>query len=389
MRWPSRRRRGRLPSPGHDFDRGHRTYVEQLRPADELWLHRKPFFAPPNDELIRCLHTFAHVQSALDLPLRAQVLDVGCGPGWLSELLARCGYWVTGVDISADMVRIAEARIAQLPQPLGEGVTHPAAEFYVTPVREIPWSNRFDAAVLYDALHHLDDELETLRVIQRALVPGGWIYIEEGVRPPPGSEAERTLLAEMEEYGTLESPFDPDYLVDVLEQAGFEAVARYARVDELFEIGAERQASTRIGRMMKHPDLNTVVARKPGGGDKAAFRAEIVVRGPVEKRDSSIAVPLAVTNVGRSYWPVAEGLPYPEGVVTIASYLEQDEAGRLELPRTWLPAPVGPGESTEVEVVLPSDVLEKRDVVRVDLVREGIAWFADLGSTPADLALTD
>ncbi len=43
----------------------------------------------------------------------------------------------------------------------------------------------------------------------------------------------------MEQHGTLESPFEPEYLVEVLEQAGFEQITRYARVDELFEIGGD------------------------------------------------------------------------------------------------------------------------------------------------------
>jgi SAM-dependent methyltransferase len=385
VKWPTRKRAGRLPSLGQDFDAGHRSYVENLRPAHELWLHRKPFYAPPNDELARCLHTFAHAKETLDLGLRAQVLDVGCGPGWLSELLARSGYWVTGVDISADMIRIAKERMAELPTPLGEGVSEPATEFFAMPVREMPWTDRFEAALLYDALHHFDDELETLRVIQRTLVPGGRIYIEEGVRPPPGSEAEQTLIAEMEEYGTLESPFDPEYLVEVLEASGFDEITRFARVDELFEIGREREASARVGRMMRYPDLNTIVARKPGRRGGTAFAAELSALGGWEERGDALALRLLVANTGRSYWPTLESFPYPEGTVTVGPYVEKGDAGRTELPRAVLPAPVSPGGSVEVELVVPRAVLERGQVVRVDLVREGLAWFSTLGSQPLDL----
>ncbi len=115
----------------------------------------------------------------LGLGLRAQVLDVGCGPGWMSEYLARCGYWVTGVDISEDMVGIARERVAAIPGSVGEGI-EPQAEFHAMPVRDMPWESRFDAAVLYDTMHHFDGEVETLRVILRTLAPGGRIYIREG-----------------------------------------------------------------------------------------------------------------------------------------------------------------------------------------------------------------
>src|SRR5919206_4790752 len=121
FRRPARRGRARLGDLGQDYDVGHRTYVEQLPPGHRIWLRTKPFSAPPNEELVACLRTFAHVVELLQLGLRAQVLDVGCGPGWLSEFLARCGYWVTGVDISEDMVEIARGRVAGI-GPIAEGL---------------------------------------------------------------------------------------------------------------------------------------------------------------------------------------------------------------------------------------------------------------------------
>src|ERR671937_341008 len=175
---------GRLESLGHDYDRGHREYVKQIPEGERLWLRTKPFSAPPNYELATCLRTFAHVVEHLGLGLRAQVLDAGCGPGWMSEFLARCGYWVTGVDISPDMVEIAGERVAAIPREVGEDI-EPLAEFHALRVREMPWSSRFDAAVLYDTMHHFDDELATLEVVRRTLVPGGQLFIHEGAKPPP------------------------------------------------------------------------------------------------------------------------------------------------------------------------------------------------------------
>jgi hypothetical protein len=188
----------------------------------------------------------------------------------------------------------------------------------------------------------------------------------------------------MKEYGTLESPFDPEYLVEVLEAAGFEDVTRYARVDELFELGADREASARIGRMMKYPDLNTLVARKPGGGGNP-FAAEISAVGDWHDRDGGRAIRVLVANTGACYWPTAPGFPYPEGTVTVGPYVDRQEGNRLELPRAVLPRPVSPGASTEVDVVLARDAVRPGERVRLDLVREGIAWFEDLGSRSIEL----
>jgi SAM-dependent methyltransferase len=382
---------GRLGSLGHDFDQGHRDYVANLTPGNRIWLRTKPFSAPPNFELPTGLHTVAHIVEQLHLDLRAQVLDVGCGPGWLSEYLARCGYWVTGVDISEDMVEIARERAAAIPGPVGEGV-QVQAEFHSMPVRELPWENRFDAAVLYDTMHHFDDEVETLRVILRALAPGGRIYIREGIRPVPGSDDERNLVAEMEQYGTLESPFDPEYLRWSVEEAGFVDVRQFMEVDQLVPLddaGAAMGifsgwAKIRAGR--RRPTTNTLTATKPGGNTRDPWRARISVAAPpAEADDGSLRVPLRVENTGRAYWPAPTSYPYPEGVVNVAPYVLVD-GERVELPRVPLPHSLPGGATLEVELVVPAEH-RGRDEVLVDVVREGIGWFSEPGSPVARVRL--
>ena len=392
-------REGRLGDLGQDFDRGHLTYVENLPPGAKLWLRTKPFGAPPNEELAQCLRTFAHLIELLQLGLRAQVLDVGCGPGWLSEFLTRCGYWVTGVDISPDMVEIARGRVASIDGPVGEDV-EPLAEFHALPVREMPWTSRFDAAVLYDTMHHFDSELETLQVVRRTLVPGGQLYIHEGIKPPSGSEGEQNLVAEMERYGTLESPFDPEYLVEVVENAGFVDVRRLVEVDELIDLApSERRRDRLFERFLTgpagsrralsqaslRPRFNIVHAFNPvPAGDEAAseFLARIEAAGGWRQVGDRLSVRLEVTNAGRAFWPAGRWFPYPKGAVTVAPYLVGAEGRReRELGRAALPRSVSPGETVEVEVVVsPEDAATGR--VAVDLVREGLAWFSEAGSEP-------
>ena len=394
MRWPLNRRRaaGRLPSLGQDYREGHRRYVERKGAGGERWLRTKPFSAPPGHELLECLRTFSHAVDRLGLDLRAQVLDVGCGPGWLSEFLARCGYWVTGIDVSEDMVEIARERLAKLREPVGEGM-EALAEFHALPVLELPWTGRFDAAILYDAMHHFDDEVETLRVIRRSLVPGGRIFVHEGIRPEPGSEGERELIAEMEEFGTLESPFDSEYLVEVLGEAGFEQVARFAAVDELLDVSERGRELERLKARLAHPPTNTVIAVNPAPGMDAeggsGFLARIEAGEPWQATGAGdLALSVTVTNVGRRYWPGATGAPLPYGAVTIGPYVSSD-GDRRELPRFALSRSLSPGESIGAEVRIPADRVENASEVAIDLVREGIAWFADYGSSPLVVPLPD
>jgi SAM-dependent methyltransferase len=389
VKWRLRRPAGgRLPSLGQDFRAGHQEYVARLGAGAQLWLRTKPFSAPPGRELRECLRTFAHIVEQLDLGVRAQVLDVGCGPGWLSEFLARCGYWVTGVDVSEDMVEIARKRLASVGEPIGEGL-EVAAEFHAMPALELPWRERFDAAVLYDAMHHLDDELETLRMIRRALVPGGRIFIHEGVRPEPGSPGEQTLVAEMEEYGTLEAPFDPDYLEAVVRKAGFDEVTRFAAVDELVDLSAGEDELQRIQALVERPPMNTVIGWNPAPAEGSPFAARIELQGSWRQEEDELTVPLSVTNTGLCFWPAALGTVRPPGAVTVGPYLPSEDGGRIELPRQALPRSLSRGESADVEIRVPRAAVEGRTELTIDLVREGLAWFEDYGSTPLVVPLPD
>ena len=182
---------------------------------------------------------------------------------------------MTGIDISPDMVEIARERIAALGE-VGEGI-EAQAEFHAMPVRELPWSSRFDAAILYDTMHHFDNEVETLEVIRRALVPGGQLFIHEGVLPPKGSPGEQSLIEEMERYGTLESPFDPEYLEEVVERAGFAEVRRFAEVDELVDLSSARRPVPRalapFGEGGGSPSTTSSTRCNPCGGRRTASRS--------------------------------------------------------------------------------------------------------------------
>jgi SAM-dependent methyltransferase len=395
VRWPLRRRGGgRLSSLGQDYGEAHRRYVERVGPGGELWLRTKPFSAPPGRELSECLRTFSHIVERLELEHRAQVLDVGCGPGWLSEFLARCGYWVTGVDVSEDMVRIARERVAAIEEPIGES-NQALVEFHAMPVLALPWRSRFDAAILYDAMHHFDDEVETLRVIRRTLAPGGRIFIHEGIRPAEGSEGEQQLIAEMEEYGTLESPFDPEYLVAVLGEAGFTQVKRFTAVDELLDVSDAKRELRRIETRLQYPPMNTVIAVNPVPAyvseEGKGFHARIEATGSWEPTagGDELSLPITVTNDGRSFWPASTSDDLPPGVVTIWPYLPAGDGDKVALTRVSLPRSLASGESIEAEVRIPRAGVAGRTEVGIDLVREGIAWFADYGSSPLIVPLPD
>jgi SAM-dependent methyltransferase len=100
------------------------------------------------------------------------VLDVGCGAGWLSRLLAEQvpEGRVVGMDISDEMIRRARKNYVHLAQVM----------FVVGGVDEIPWEgNFFDKAISVESAYYWPDSARGFREIFRVLREGGsaWILI--------------------------------------------------------------------------------------------------------------------------------------------------------------------------------------------------------------------
>lgn len=102
----------------------------------------------------------------------ADVVDIGCGTGSLSLLLAEQGHHVVGVDVSAGMVAQARRKFAdagrRIPVVLGDAGT--------VPVR----TGSFDAVLARHLLWALPDPVAALRRWVRLLRPGGWLVLIEG-----------------------------------------------------------------------------------------------------------------------------------------------------------------------------------------------------------------
>src|SRR5919199_6766855 len=104
-------------------------------------------------------------------PHGGTVLDVGTGPGVLLVELAarRPDLWLTGVDLSADMVAAAVRNLA----PFGE-----RARARVGDVTGLPFPDRsFDLIVSSLSLHHWDDPRAAVPELARVLRPGGQVCI--------------------------------------------------------------------------------------------------------------------------------------------------------------------------------------------------------------------
>jgi 2-polyprenyl-3-methyl-5-hydroxy-6-metoxy-1,4-benzoquinol methylase len=338
---------------------------------------------------------FANMAVALDLPAGARILDAACGSGWLSEYFARLGYDVTGIDISPDLIEISRGRIRALP-PTIDPETPIRCRFLVHDIEREPLDERFDAIVCYDAMHHLEDARSAIGHLAAMLPVGGVFFLLEGNRPPPGSAGEAELIEVMKQFGTLESPFDREYLGELLNDAGLAVVGDYVSVNGLFDRETVEEDRVRI----EVPSINYLLCKKvaehapassvPDSREPGVLRAEITLGSDWPGQFSAgglFRADLVVRNAGDTLWLGGKFLR--RGVVTIGVKV-LNEAGEVVDEfhgEPALPRAVGPNESCAVTLERACPAALGRYSIRIDLIDQHICWFEERGSEPLTLPL--
>jgi SAM-dependent methyltransferase len=113
------------------------------------------------------------LEKAFDAP-GGEILDVACGAGRHSIALARSGYDVTGVDLSATFLDEARRRAE------GEGLP---IEWHRADMRALPWRDRFDGALCFGNSFGYCDRDGTrafARTLAASLKPGAAFVLETG-----------------------------------------------------------------------------------------------------------------------------------------------------------------------------------------------------------------
>jgi SAM-dependent methyltransferase len=131
---------------------------------DERYLSEySPLFSLESDR-----HEVSRLVELLALPVGARVLDVPCGQGRHSHLLAEAGFDTTGLDYSDHLLKRARER--------GTG---PRLRYVKGDMRRLParWTGRFDAVLnlftSFGFFQNPADDVRTLAEFARVLRPGG------------------------------------------------------------------------------------------------------------------------------------------------------------------------------------------------------------------------
>jgi ubiquinone/menaquinone biosynthesis C-methylase UbiE len=149
---------------------------------------------------------------------RDVVLDIGCGTGSLALRLASSAAHVHGLDLSSEMIRIANSKVVD--EQIDNVTFHVGAFDDSVPFKH----ESLDGLCAYSLLHLVEDRAAALQLIYRLLKPGGFFVSSTvclgeswvpygpilsvmrwlGKAPPVKIVSKQELAAEIEQTGFVD-----------------------------------------------------------------------------------------------------------------------------------------------------------------------------------------
>ena len=351
---------------------------------------RKPF--AETEEAEQLLRSLFVLLPHLELFSGARVLDFGAGTCWSSLIWGYLGCEVIAADVSANALFFGEERVRA--DPIGKDLPISFLQ-YDGKRLDLP-DSAVDRIVGIDTLHHVRDVPATLTELSRVLRPAGIAAFSE---PGPFHSLSPQSQFEMSTHGVIEN----DIRIEEVEQyalaAGFERmrVAWFAPESRLLDVAE----FARVVRARVSGDAARGMIRQIGSGlanirifflYKAGSRALTSqgregliasLRADLHWDGSRLRGVVSAKNVGRATWlPSGSG----RGEVNVGLQL-RDLQGKLHRDFAHVPLsekPVATGEAAQADIDVECT---SGGTIVVDLVAEGIAWFAALGSATVTVPL--
>jgi SAM-dependent methyltransferase len=358
----------------------------------------KPFSEP--ESLSRRLVDAGVLLDALRVRPGDTVLELGAGSCWLSHLLNRFGCRTISVDVSATALSVGRQLFER----------DPRTNWQLDPVF-LPydgWTLPVDAGsvdqiVIYDAYHHLPNAQHLLGEMRRVLKADGIVAMSE---PGRGHAMSGSSLAESA-GGVLENELVLEDIAESALSAGFVAARVVVAANTpLLEVDARELRRFMGGRGFARYWKNLCAAldghhyivlfagqaqpttRRPHQL-KAVIRSEMG-RGPLTVGPGEpVRVAVEILNGGDTRWLHTADAP---GWTRVGVHLYRDDAARTLLDFDWarvpLPRDVDPDERVRLTLPLLPIAEPGSYLAVVDLVVEGVTWFAERGSASIDVGIT-
>ena len=179
-----------------------------------LFDDKEHFYAEPFGKASD-LREFVDIQVML-LHKKGRLLELGAGSGGFSYLFAKCGFEVTGMDISPHMSEIAKNRFAK------DGSVK--INFITGDMEDISFDKEFEAIVIHDALHHCPNYRLVIANAFKSLKNGGELILAEPSLLHLISPHARKAV---KDYTVTELGFSRFQLRRILKKTGFKAVRNF------------------------------------------------------------------------------------------------------------------------------------------------------------------
>jgi len=351
---------------------GEKNYLKKIGSNSVKHAINKPF---SDSDCSRYLLEIGTLMSLLPSPPK-KILDLGCGTGWTSVFLAKCGYEVIGQDISEDMIEHANQNKKR------ENLDN--LQFIVSDYEDLNFFEEFDCAIFFDSLHHAINEDAALASVYNALKPGG---ICIALEPGKGhGEAEYSVNA-VKKFDVTEKDMDPEKIIQSGKKAGFNSFQVYPHIRDIREIFYRKKVFNRtnllkiLSELMNNYEKNNgiVVLIKTGGvqSDQKLNSSIISHTIPsVMKFGVSYHVSIVIRNTGNCIWN-------NQDLIRLGVLGDNDSdafkfgVGRIDIPENIV---IKPGDCYDFNFQLKCPAEKGEYYLKFQMVWEFQKWFGNIFS---------
>ncbi len=358
------------------------------------WDYVKPFDArSSNPEYFKLMYDLLNILQVMSIPSQGRILEVGSGPGWITEILLMLGFQVDALEPSEDFIQIAQNRAKSLAIHYQNDVISNLC-FHQTTLEEVEFDDEsFNGILFYDVLHHVVHEEIALEKAFRFLMPGGCLGVVDPAWHPNFTDLERAMRQVTEEYGTVENPFSVEYLDHLLNELGFVDITRYVGVNGFFHADEILQPLENFASI-PFERSNNLTARKPYGNYPNCYdlnyKTDVkwtLISSEIDPKSCQVSLKVHLENTGQTLW---NNNRKKRGYITVA--LRQGLPGEANFreahPRHLLPQVSVPGDTITLDLTFNLPLDASQENWELDLICEQFFWFSNQGISSCSISLT-